>query len=254
MERINFTYQKRKKEVIFITDDRKEDWWTIENGKTIRPREELIKEFYDLTGIRILIYNADNFLQFAKERKLATSIKEQSITEVKEVRKADEISITLNELNDIDYKISDKYISKWNLPSANWANLLKNAELSTKWNSPSANLANLIKNAELATQWNSINSNFDAIRKSFEIASQWNSNPTLDAIRKSEEITSKLTSFDYTHPKTVEASKLSNEVDQSNKSSNGTISKLESKTEKTTNRRKVSKTTKKNPPNSDTNK
>ncbi len=81
---------KRKKPIVFVTDDRKEDWWKIENGKTIRPREELIKEFYDLTGIRILIYTADNFLQFAKERKLVSQIKETTISEVKEVRKADE--------------------------------------------------------------------------------------------------------------------------------------------------------------------
>jgi hypothetical protein len=89
---------KDKNRVVLVTDDRKEDWWTIENGKTIRPREELIKEFYDLTKIRVLIYNADQFLHFAKERKLATNIKEASVTEIKEVRKTDE---SINRLSDI---------------------------------------------------------------------------------------------------------------------------------------------------------
>lgn len=81
---------KNKNLVIFITDDRKEDWWTIDNGQTIRPREELIKEFYDSTNIRILIYSTDQFLKFAKERKLVTTIKEESIDEIKEIRKTDE--------------------------------------------------------------------------------------------------------------------------------------------------------------------
>jgi len=82
--------QKEKKPIIFITDDRKEDWWTIENGKTIRPREELIKEFYDATSIRVLIYNADNFLLIAKERGLIPQIKQKTIDEVKEIRISDE--------------------------------------------------------------------------------------------------------------------------------------------------------------------
>lgn len=82
--------KNKKYPLIFITDDRKEDWWTIQKGKTIRPREELIKEFFDITGIRILIYNADNFLLVAKERKLLTELKDETIEEVKDIRVSDE--------------------------------------------------------------------------------------------------------------------------------------------------------------------
>ncbi|TDP60663.1 PIN domain-containing protein [Flavobacterium dankookense] len=88
-ELIEFS-KKNKKPLVFVTDDRKEDWWKIENGKTIRPREELIKEFYDITGIRILIYNADQFLKFAKERGMIPTIKDETIEEVKEIRIYDE--------------------------------------------------------------------------------------------------------------------------------------------------------------------
>ena len=82
--------KNQKIPLIFITDDRKEDWWTIRKGKTIRPREDLIKEFYDITGIRILIYNADNFLHFAKEKGLLPKIKNETIEEVKNIRISDE--------------------------------------------------------------------------------------------------------------------------------------------------------------------
>lgn len=88
-ELLNYTKNK-KLPLIFITDDRKEDWWTIEKGKTIRPREELIKEFFDFTGIRILIYNADHFLTYAKERGLLPELKEETIEEVKDIRVSDE--------------------------------------------------------------------------------------------------------------------------------------------------------------------
>jgi len=88
-ELINYTKNK-KQPLVFITDDRKEDWWTIQKGKTIRPREELIKEFFDFTGIRILIYNADHFLSFAKEKGLLPRLKLETIEEVKNIRVSDE--------------------------------------------------------------------------------------------------------------------------------------------------------------------
>ncbi|VXC12056.1 MULTISPECIES: PIN domain-containing protein [Chryseobacterium] len=91
--------KKEKKPIIFVTDDRKEDWWTIEGGKTIRAREELIKEFYDLTGIRILIYNADSFLHFAKEKKLLPGINETTLEEIKDIRVSDEKINSIIKLN-----------------------------------------------------------------------------------------------------------------------------------------------------------
>lgn len=78
-----------KSTIIFVTDDRKEDWWLKFKGQTINPREELIKEFFDETGFRILIYQADSFLNFAKE-KLNSKVKEESIKEVKQLRMEDE--------------------------------------------------------------------------------------------------------------------------------------------------------------------
>lgn len=50
------------KDIIFITDDRKEDWWLISNNKVIQPRPELIKEFNIETGHRFYMYQPDKFL------------------------------------------------------------------------------------------------------------------------------------------------------------------------------------------------
>ncbi|MBP6754736.1 MAG: DUF4935 domain-containing protein [Bacteroidia bacterium] len=138
--------KKEKKEIIFITDDRKEDWWTIENGKTIRPREELIKEFYDLTGVRILIYNADNFLHYAKERKLVSKIKEESISEVKEVRKSDENLIKIS-----DYLTSTQWHNTF---GAKISDLLKNTNDLTHWSNPTGStIAELLKTTNNLTNW-----------------------------------------------------------------------------------------------------
>jgi hypothetical protein len=36
---------EEKRDLILVTDDTKEDWWRIENGRTIGPRPELLAEF-----------------------------------------------------------------------------------------------------------------------------------------------------------------------------------------------------------------
>ena len=78
-----------KVKLIFITDDLKEDWWYIFNGKTISPRPELIKEFADKSQSEIIIYKPEQFLQYFKEH-LKKDIKDETLKEVEEIRKNDE--------------------------------------------------------------------------------------------------------------------------------------------------------------------
>ena len=54
-----------KKNIILVTDDQKEDWWTIFQGMPLHPRPELIKEFADETGKSILIYQSNRFIKYA---------------------------------------------------------------------------------------------------------------------------------------------------------------------------------------------
>ena len=55
---------KNKVNIIFVTLDRKEDWWNIIDGKTIGPRIELRKEFEDTTNQRFHMYNVDYYLMY----------------------------------------------------------------------------------------------------------------------------------------------------------------------------------------------
>lgn len=72
------------KPLVFVTDDNKEDWWEKENGISISPRKELIREFHDKTGMRILIYNAMCFLKYLEELH-NSSIEENTINEVEKI-------------------------------------------------------------------------------------------------------------------------------------------------------------------------
>ncbi len=91
--------------IIFITDDRKEDWWYKFKGKTIGPRPELIKEFKDETGKRINIYQADNFLDLAIKN-LNQASNPEAIEEIRKVRLADELAID-KELRSMEMFLED---------------------------------------------------------------------------------------------------------------------------------------------------
>lgn len=80
--------------LIFVTDDRKEDWWYKFQGKTIGPKPELIKEFKEETGKQINIYQADNFLEFAS-KSLNEKLNQEAVDEIREIRFADELEADL---------------------------------------------------------------------------------------------------------------------------------------------------------------
>lgn len=77
--------KEKKRAVIFITDDRKEDWWIIHSGKTICTRPELLEEFKKETQQDFLMYTVERFLEFgAKLRQ--EEIDPTVIAEVKDTR------------------------------------------------------------------------------------------------------------------------------------------------------------------------
>lgn len=72
-------------DVIFITEDLKEDWWRRIEGKKLGPRVELVEEFgRETNGRRVHFYETLRFLEFAKERGLS-SVREASLGEVRRI-------------------------------------------------------------------------------------------------------------------------------------------------------------------------
>ncbi|MBO1250471.1 DUF4935 domain-containing protein [Comamonas denitrificans] len=72
------------KPVIIVTSEKKEDWWEIISGQTIGPRYELLKEAYEVTGKKALIYQTDRFLSYALER-LGEKKNEKAVAEISEI-------------------------------------------------------------------------------------------------------------------------------------------------------------------------
>jgi hypothetical protein len=70
--------------IIFVTSERKEDWWEKQSGKTIGPRSELLREAYEFSGRRVLIYQTDRFLEIASERS-GDQLDDRTVEEIRAV-------------------------------------------------------------------------------------------------------------------------------------------------------------------------
>ncbi len=86
--------QEGTKSVIFVTDDGKEDWWSILNfngPKTIGARPELIEEARRVGGIEnFIMYKPEGFLQYAKKY-LEAKVSEDTLSEVREVSSSNKL-------------------------------------------------------------------------------------------------------------------------------------------------------------------
>ena len=69
-------------DIIFISDDGKEDWWLEHGGRTISPRPELLREFRNHAGKNCHFYKPFQFLEFSNEY-LGKTVKSEVIEEVK---------------------------------------------------------------------------------------------------------------------------------------------------------------------------
>lgn len=78
-----------QKPILFITDDKKEDWWWKVSGKTVGPRYELIKEFFTKTNMQFYMYKVDQFIKYAADY-LEREVNQDVIDEIKELRTTDE--------------------------------------------------------------------------------------------------------------------------------------------------------------------
>jgi predicted nucleic acid-binding protein len=79
------------KGVVLVTDDKKEDWWEKFKGKTVGPRPELVKEFKDRAENTFHMYQADRFLELAREN-LDEQVSEEIVEEIREVRRRDKLA------------------------------------------------------------------------------------------------------------------------------------------------------------------
>lgn len=76
--------KSRSLPVVFVTSERKEDWWEEHSGKRIGPRRELLREASQVASQRVLIYQTDQFVQLAATRK-GQRVTDEVVQEIREI-------------------------------------------------------------------------------------------------------------------------------------------------------------------------
>jgi hypothetical protein len=61
--------------IIFVTDDRKEDWVWREKGRTLGPHPSLRREFLDAVGESMYIYETARFMQLGAQKLLGRDVR-----------------------------------------------------------------------------------------------------------------------------------------------------------------------------------
>lgn len=72
--------------VLFVTSEKKEDWWEEYDGKRIGARPELIKEAHISSGQRVLIYRTEDFINKAADY-AGEQVDSDVLREIKEVQR-----------------------------------------------------------------------------------------------------------------------------------------------------------------------
>lgn len=84
--------KNQKKPIIFITDDKKDDWWFKHEGRTIGPRPELIEEIHKKCNVQFYMYSTLQFVSWAQTY-LNREDKPEVLNELRELRQNDESTL-----------------------------------------------------------------------------------------------------------------------------------------------------------------
>ncbi len=115
--------KNKNSDIIFVTDDRKKDWWDIHHGQTKGALPELYSEFKELTSHNILIYSVEDYMKYAPEHS-EIAVPKKVINEIEELRKVDERRKAY-----LDYDSLSKITEYINKQNSVWENLNKQNEV-----------------------------------------------------------------------------------------------------------------------------
>ena len=81
--------KESKSPVIFITDERKKDWWwKIKDGRNMGPRQELTEEIMEKAKVDFHMYSSERFLSYGQNF-LKEQVNQEALEEIQEMKKAE---------------------------------------------------------------------------------------------------------------------------------------------------------------------
>ncbi|MBZ5504203.1 MAG: PIN domain-containing protein [Acidobacteriia bacterium] len=97
--------RSKKRAIIFITSDTKEDWWWKQGQFTVGPRPELVQELMALSEERFYMYNVERFLKEAEKNldtKVGTGTVKKAAEEFKEIEQKRTLEAPLYDMTGIE--------------------------------------------------------------------------------------------------------------------------------------------------------
>lgn len=95
---IRHTKESNIDKVLFITEDRKDDWWWREQGKVVGPQPELIREISRDGGVKLFwMYSSSQFVEHANKY-YAAAVPTESVDEIKQVAESENTLSVVEEL------------------------------------------------------------------------------------------------------------------------------------------------------------
>jgi peptidoglycan hydrolase CwlO-like protein len=88
-KQIIYKTKKEKSPVIFITDERKMDWWwKIRDGRNMGPRQELVEEIKREASVDFHMYSSERFLSYGQNF-LEESVNQKAFEEIQAMKRAE---------------------------------------------------------------------------------------------------------------------------------------------------------------------
>jgi hypothetical protein len=97
--------KKEKRPVMFITDERKSDWWwKIKDGRNMGPRQELVAEIKKEANVDFHMYSSERFLSYGQDF-LKEHVNQRALEEIQAIKRAEiEYLRNLTEIADNESK------------------------------------------------------------------------------------------------------------------------------------------------------
>jgi hypothetical protein len=109
--------KEKKKPIIFITGDVKEDWFLQHKGETLGPRPELRQEMMGAAEVHFWMYTTPRFLEFAKQFLNLKFDTKKAESEFEKIEQQDRHATEQSTFVPVDFNYAD-YVA---MPTPQWA-------------------------------------------------------------------------------------------------------------------------------------
>jgi predicted nucleic acid-binding protein len=196
--------KKESQPIIFVTAEKKEDWWIRRNGEIVSPHEKLRQEFQEYVSQSFWMYRPQRFLEMAT-KKFMVDIDQKSIEEMSTIAEDEFYDEQDDEIvNQIDESLEDVLEGVRRLNSIQYENIKKAAMGINSSANPFAEYAKAIVEKGINSSANPFAEYAKAIFEK-QIGENANFNPFAESSKAAEQIKAEMNSLSIPSTEQIKA-------------------------------------------------